>query len=130
VMPTPTTSCRSDVGFTQGLTHDFTSIRPDFLRIVLYPPCLGEDLAVFELACGDGASIVVEDNGTGARCALVNGENIGRRHCLPFPLCSLKGRLSRASGHCTFVRNTAWRNVYRLATSASTRARPDPTEGV
>src|SRR6202011_4800118 len=59
-----------------GFSDNFLRAAPDFIRIVLDPPRLGEDLFVFLLSNGNDPSGMVEDDKTCAGRALIDGPKV------------------------------------------------------
>ena len=60
----------------QGRADHLAGVVPDLGGVVLHPAGLREDLLVLHLAGGDDAAAVVEDDGAGARGALVDGDYV------------------------------------------------------
>ena len=80
--PVSMTVVPGDVGPAQRLTDDIARVGPDLCRVVLDPSRAGKDLLVLDLAGGDDAARVVEDDRPRAGGALVDGDNVLRHAVL------------------------------------------------
>jgi hypothetical protein len=55
------------------VSNNFDLRRPDLVRIVLNPPGLGEKLSEFFLGDRDHFTGVIDDQGSGTGCSLIQG---------------------------------------------------------
>ena len=60
-----------EFGFGEYIASNFQLRRPDFARVVLNPAGLGKDLLKFFLSHGMDLTALVEEDGTGTGCPLI-----------------------------------------------------------
>ncbi len=73
----------------ESLGDDLLSVGPDLRRIVLGPSGLWENLPVFFLCAGHDRAATIEDDETGAGCALVDRTDIPTHPEIPQSSCCL-----------------------------------------